>query len=108
MRISDWSSDVCSSDLRHSGAGLVERIRAIVESEGGELLAKISGEPFLTPPGEFSDMIAAAITQATGLEPELSTSGGTSDARFLSRLCPVVEFGLCNADRKSTRLNSSH
>src|SRR3546814_4511957 len=82
---------------RHSGAGLVERIRAIVESEGGELLAKISGEPFLTPPGEFSDMIAAAITQATGLEPELSTSGGTSDARFLSRLCPVVEFGLCNA-----------
>src|SRR3546814_336412 len=97
MRISDWSSDVCSSDLRHSGAGLVERIRAIVESEGGELLAKISGEPFLTPPGEFSDMIAAAITQATGLEPELSTSGGTSDARFLSRLCPVVEFGLCNA-----------
>src|SRR3546814_13035711 len=82
---------------RHSGAWLVERIRAIVESEGGELLAKISGEPFLTPPGEFSDMIAAAITQATGLEPELSTSGGTSDARFLSRLCPVVEFGLCNA-----------
>src|SRR3546814_13778703 len=101
MRISDWSSDVCSSDLRfndrHSGAGLVERIRGIVESEGGELLAKISGEPFLTPPGEFSDMIAAAITQATGLEPELSTSGGTSDARFLSRLCPVVEFGLCTA-----------
>src|SRR3546814_1764897 len=68
-----------------------------MESEGGELLAKISGEPFLTPPGEFSAMFAAAITQATGLEPELSTSGGTSDARFLSRLCPVVEFGLCNA-----------
>src|SRR3546814_12476072 len=42
-------------------------------------------------------MLAAGITQATGLEPELSTSGGTSDARFLSRLCPVVEFGLCNA-----------
>ena len=81
----------------HSGAALIERIRAIVEAEGGELLAKISGEPFLTPPGDFSEMIAAAIRQATGLEPELSTSGGTSDARFLSRLCPVVEFGLCNA-----------
>lgn len=82
---------------QHSGAELVERIRAIVEAEGGELLAKISGEPFFTPPGNFSDMISAAIRDATGVEPELSTSGGTSDARFLSRLCPVVEFGLCNA-----------
>src|SRR3546814_18172100 len=78
---------------RHSGAGLVERIRAIVASEGGELLAKISGEPFLTPPGEFSDMIAADIPQATGMEPELSTTGGKSNARFLPRLCPFVEFG---------------
>ncbi|MBB4639881.1 succinyl-diaminopimelate desuccinylase [Rhizorhapis suberifaciens] len=82
---------------QHSGVELVERIRAIVEAEGGELLAKISGEPFFTPPGGFSDMISAAIRDATGVEPELSTSGGTSDARFLSRLCPVVEFGLCNA-----------
>lgn len=82
---------------RHTGAALVERIRAIVEAEGGELLAKISGEPFLTPPGDFSDLVVAAIRDATGFEPELSTSGGTSDARFLSRLCPVVEFGLCNA-----------
>jgi succinyl-diaminopimelate desuccinylase len=81
----------------HSGADLIERIRAIVDAEGGELLAKISGEPFLTPPGDFSSIIAEAIRQATGVEPELSTSGGTSDARFLSRLCPVVEFGLCNA-----------
>lgn len=82
---------------RHTGAALVERIRAIVEAEGGELLAKISGEPFLTPPGDFSDLVVAAIRDATGFEPERSTSGGTSDARFLSRLCPVVEFGLCNA-----------
>lgn len=82
---------------RHTGAALVERIRAIVEAEDGELLAKISGEPFLTPPGDFSDLVVAAIRDATGFEPELSTSGGTSDARFLSRLCPVVEFGLCNA-----------
>lgn len=82
---------------QHTGADLVERIRSIVEAEGGELLAKISGEPFFTPPGDFSNMISAAIRDAAGVEPELSTSGGTSDARFLSRLCPVVEFGLCNA-----------
>src|SRR3546814_16318215 len=67
---------------RHSGAGLVERIRAIVESEGGDLLSKISGEPFLTPPGDFSAMIAAHITPATGTAPELTTRGGTTDATF--------------------------
>lgn len=82
---------------QHSGAELVERIRAIVEAEGGELLARISGEPFFTPPGDFSDMVSSAIRETTGVEPELSTSGGTSDARFLARICPVVEFGLCNA-----------
>lgn len=82
---------------QHSGAELVERIRAIVEAEGGELLARISGEPFFTPPGDFSDMVSTAIRETTGVEPELSTSGGTSDARFLARICPVVEFGLCNA-----------
>jgi succinyl-diaminopimelate desuccinylase len=82
---------------RHSGLGLVERITAIVEGEGGTLDAKISGEPFLTAPGAFSTLIASAITAATGIVPDLSTTGGTSDARFLSRLCPVVEFGLTNA-----------
>ena len=81
----------------HTGAGLTERIRAIVEGEGGSLEAKISGEAFLTPPGELSALVSEAITAATGVTPELSTSGGTSDARFLSRLCPVVEFGLTNA-----------
>ncbi|WP_336958517.1 succinyl-diaminopimelate desuccinylase [Sphingobium aquiterrae] len=82
---------------RHSGASLVERITALAAAEGGSVEAKISGEPFLTPPGDFSTMIAAAIRDATGITPELSTTGGTSDARFLSRLCPVVEFGLLNA-----------
>jgi succinyl-diaminopimelate desuccinylase len=81
----------------HTGAGLTERIRAIVEAEGGLLEAKISGEAFLTLPGPFSELISAAIQAETGLSPELSTSGGTSDARFLSALCPVVEFGLINA-----------
>lgn len=81
----------------HSGAGLSDRIRALVEAEGGTLEAKISGEAFLTPPGEFSTLIGEAIEEITGLTPELSTTGGTSDARFLSALCPVVEFGLGNA-----------
>lgn len=81
------------------GAALVERVRAVVAAHAprGTLKARISGEAFLTEPGALSDMVSAAIAQVTGLTPTLSTSGGTSDARFLSRLCPVVEFGLCNA-----------
>lgn len=82
---------------RHTGAGLTERIRAIVETGGGELEAKVSGEAFLTPPGALSSLVSAAIEKLTGLTPDLSTTGGTSDARFLSALCPVVEFGLGNA-----------
>jgi succinyl-diaminopimelate desuccinylase len=81
----------------HSGAELVERITALAASEGGTVEARISGEPFLTEPGTLSDLVAGAIREVTGVEAELSTSGGTSDARFLSRLCPVVEFGLNNA-----------
>ena len=81
----------------HSGAGLVERVTAIAEKHGGTARAMISGEPFLTPPGEFSAIIAAAVKAETGLDPEPSTSGGTSDARFLREVCPVIEFGLCNA-----------
>jgi succinyl-diaminopimelate desuccinylase len=82
---------------QHSGDSLSALIREIVERHGGELNPIISGEPFLTPPGELSGLIAAAITEVTGVEPELSTTGGTSDARFLSKIVPVVEFGLCNA-----------
>ena len=61
------------------------------------MLGKISGEAFLTPPGALSALVSAAIAAETGITPELSTTGGTSDARFLHKLCPVVEFGLCNA-----------
>ena len=57
----------------------------------------IYGEPFLTPPGDFSALIAAAVEAETGIVPEPSTSGGTSDARFLKAVAPVIEFGLCNA-----------
>ncbi|MBB6124340.1 succinyl-diaminopimelate desuccinylase [Sphingobium subterraneum] len=82
---------------RHTGEALTQRIRTLVEAGGGTLEAKISGEAFFTSPGAFSALVAGAIRDVTGIEPELSTTGGTSDARFLSRLCPVVEFGLNNA-----------
>ncbi|WP_425996996.1 succinyl-diaminopimelate desuccinylase [Caulobacter sp. DWR1-3-2b1] len=59
-----------------------------------EALCKVSGEAFLTQPGPFTDVIVAAVGEATGRVPELSTTGGTSDARFIRALCPVVEFGL--------------
>ena len=59
-----------------------------------ELNIRVSGEAFLTPPGDFSALIAKSVEQATGLSPELSTSGGTSDARFIKDFCPVAEFGL--------------
>ena len=55
---------------------------------------QVSGESFLTPPGELSAIIAEAAKAETGIEPALSTSGGTSDARFVKDHCPVVEFGL--------------
>lgn len=85
------------SDLQR-GEDLVERVRALVAgfAPDAKVTAIISGEAFLTPPGALSGMVAGAIERVTGLTPELSTSGGTSDARFLSRVCPVVEFGLAN------------
>ncbi|AKM06103.1 succinyl-diaminopimelate desuccinylase [Pelagerythrobacter marensis] len=82
---------------RHSGASLAETISDIAKRHGGAARPVISGEPFLTPPGAFSRLVASAIAAETGIEPEASTSGGTSDARFLKDLCPVIEFGLCNA-----------
>ena len=81
----------------HSGASLSERVIAIAEKHGGSALPIISGEPFLTEPGAFSEMLASAIEAETGERPEQSTTGGTSDARFLRAVCPVIEFGLCNA-----------
>ncbi|SFS21038.1 succinyl-diaminopimelate desuccinylase [Yoonia litorea] len=59
-----------------------------------EMRVRVSGESFVTPPGELSDLVGAAVEAETGVEPALSTSGGTSDARFVKDHCPVVEFGL--------------
>ena len=82
-----------------SGAALVERVEALVarHDPNASVVARISGEAFLTEPGPLSALVAAAIERRTGIVPELSTTGGTSDARFLSALCPTVEFGLLNA-----------
>ena len=84
---------------RHRGSDLIERIRTIAgrHDAGAIVTGKISGEAFLTEPGAFSSLLSEAIQSASGIVPELSTTGGTSDARFLSKLCPVVEFGLINA-----------
>ncbi|WP_411340419.1 succinyl-diaminopimelate desuccinylase [Sphingopyxis sp. J-6] len=84
---------------QHRGADLVamiERIAHAVEPNA-KVLGKISGEAFLTPPGDLSALVAEAIHAETDIQPEFSTTGGTSDARFLHALCPVVEFGLTNA-----------
>ena len=84
----------------HSGASLADWLRAEADAVAGqtgtriEMEVKVSGEAFLTPPGPLSDLVAQAVTAETGRVPVLSTSGGTSDARFVRAHCPVVEFGL--------------
>ncbi len=84
---------------RHRGPQLIERIEAIVHAHApaGQVRGRVYGEAFLTEPGTLSDLISDAVEARLGIRPELSTSGGTSDARFLSRICPVAEFGLVNA-----------
>lgn len=84
----------------HSGTALtkwLEEQAALVDADFGtetEVKVKISGESFITPPGDLSDLVAKSVQAETGVAPELSTSGGTSDARFMQHHCPVVEFGL--------------
>lgn len=81
------------------GADLVKLVEEIAQREapGATVRARISGEAFLTPPGQLYDVVVQAIEEETGCTPKLSTSGGTSDGRFLIKLCPVVDFGLPNA-----------
>jgi succinyl-diaminopimelate desuccinylase len=84
----------------HSGASLSDWLRseaAAVEAETGVKIGvriSISGESFVTAPGEFTELVASAVEAETGRRPVASTSGGTSDARFVKAHCPVVEFGL--------------
>ncbi|KUR76426.1 succinyl-diaminopimelate desuccinylase [Novosphingobium sp. FSW06-99] len=84
------------NDLQ-TGQDLVAKVTAMAERHRVAVRAVISGEAFLTMPGAFSTLVADAVAAETGITPELSTTGGTSDARFLRALCPVIEFGLSNA-----------
>ncbi|WP_109310630.1 succinyl-diaminopimelate desuccinylase [Ruegeria sp. AU67] len=84
----------------HSGASLSEWLQAEAKAVAEtydvaiDVRIKISGESFLTPPGPLSGLVATAVEAETGVRPEMSTTGGTSDARFVKDHCPVVEFGL--------------
>ncbi|MEL7105980.1 MAG: succinyl-diaminopimelate desuccinylase [Pseudomonadota bacterium] len=84
----------------HSSDGLVAWLRAEAEAVtqttnvGFEIRTKVSGESFVTEPGELSNLVSSAVFAETKRRPKLSTSGGTSDARFIASHCPVVEFGL--------------
>lgn len=84
----------------HSGASLSDWLQSEADQVAAQygveigVTISISGESFLTPPGPLSDLVAKAVEAETGVTPELSTTGGTSDARFVKDHCPVVEFGL--------------
>lgn len=92
----------------HTGEQLIDWLRAKatrVCAQTGvtiELTPSISGESFLTEPGPFVDLVVNAVESVCGLRPELSTSGGTSDARFIKNHCPVVEFGLVGKSMHQT------
>jgi len=84
----------------HTGASLTGWMQEEVDRIAAEfaldvsIQVKISGESFITPPGELSELVINAVEAETGRRPEASTSGGTSDARFVKSHCPVVECGL--------------
>ncbi len=84
---------------RHNGAGLSDWLRAVLaqHAERFDLDVAVSGESFLTTPGDLVARLRAAIAGAAGMTPRLDTGGGTSDARFIARYCPVAEFGLVGA-----------
>lgn len=84
----------------HDSAGLLgwmqEEMESVTAEFGvaGTMKTQVSGESFITSPGYLSNLVATAVEAETGVSPELSTTGGTSDARFIKNHCPVVEFGL--------------
>jgi succinyl-diaminopimelate desuccinylase len=91
-------------NIRFNDLHTQQTLRELVEQRlakatGNRIRARIAWEPsnanvFVTKPGAFTDLAVAAIEEVTGRKPELSTSGGTSDARFIASYCPVIEFGL--------------
>lgn len=84
----------------HSGQSLTNWLKSHVDVVANNtkthirMNVKTSGESFITPPGELSDLISKSVEAELGVKPELSTTGGTSDARFIKDVCPVTEFGL--------------
>jgi succinyl-diaminopimelate desuccinylase len=81
-------------------AWLRERLDAAIDDSRGaryEMSIRVSGESFLCPPGPWSDLVSAAVASVTGAAPQLGTTGGTSDARFIKDHCGVAELGLLNA-----------
>ena len=93
----DFNFRFCTAS---TAEGLQQRVHAILDSHQLDYSLKwtVGGHPFLTPKGELSDALAAAIKAETGLDTELSTTGGTSDGRFIAKICPqVIEFGPPNA-----------
>lgn len=91
-------------NIRYNDRHTRESLRALIEervtkASGNRIKAHVVWEPsnadaFLTQPGAFTDLVSAAIEDVTGRKPELNTGGGTSDARFITHYCPVLEFGL--------------
>jgi succinyl-diaminopimelate desuccinylase len=87
-------------NTEHSGESLQTHIRkeadAVAKARGVEITLDefVGGVPFVTKPGDFTALLARAVSKVTGAAPEFSTTGGTSDARFIKELCPVVELGL--------------
>ena len=90
-------------NVAHSGASLTEWVEGILEGARKgfdgiiDIEIRVSGESFLTPPGKLTDILQDATEAVTGRRPKLSTSGGTSDARFITNYAPVAEFGLVGA-----------
>ena len=82
--LSRWIEEEADRAAKEFGVGIAARFT-------------VSGESFVTPPGPFTDLVAAGVEAETGVKPKLSTSGGTSDARFIKDHCPVVEVGLVGA-----------
>lgn len=92
IRFNDlWTPETLAAELRKRAEAAAEGAYYELRFEPCNALA------FLTPPDRFTDLLRAAIEKHTGLKPSLSTSGGTSDARFIRAYCPVVEFGLVGA-----------
>ena len=90
IRFNDAHTGVDLCDwLRHESARVAEELDIKIEVD-----TEISGESFLSPPGDWPVLVARAVEAETGVKPVFSTSGGTSDARFVKDHCPVVEFGL--------------